>query len=256
VEARTPCRAAGSAAGGAMMRLAECPLSGPVSAEATCRRFHEIGFAIVPDVISPTDCSRLLPLIERPAEGRAGSRAMLRMDWCRELALALSRHPSIAPLLPPGSVPVQCTLFEKSAEKNWLVAFHQDQSIPVAEATDSRGRTGWSVKDGLTFVQAPPDVLAQMVALRLQLDAPDGSDGALRVIPGSHRNGKVLEAEIDHFRAAQAEVTCRVEQGGVLVMRPLLLHASSKIVGSQPRRVLHFLFGPAALPHGLRWPEC
>jgi hypothetical protein len=39
----------------------------------------------------------------------------------------------------------------------------------------------------------------------------------------------------------------------VLVMRPLLLHASSKATSLTPRRVLHFLFGPPSLPLGLEW---
>ena len=38
-----------------------------------------------------------------------------------------------------------------------------------------------------------------------------------------------------------------------MLMRPLLLHASSKATGASRRRVLHFVFGPPALPHGLAW---
>jgi hypothetical protein len=36
-------------------------------------------------------------------------------------------------------------------------------------------------------------------------------------------------------------------------MKPLLLHASSKATVPNRRRVLHFLFGPKALPLGLSW---
>ena len=41
--------------------------------------------------------------------------------------------------------------------------------------------------------------------------------------------------------------------GAALVLRPLLLHASSKASGESRRRVLHFLFAPADPPNGLRW---
>jgi hypothetical protein len=42
-------------------------------------------------------------------------------------------------------------------------------------------------------------------------------------------------------------VRCIVPKGGVLVMRPLLVHASGKATGAGHRRVLHFLYGPAVL---------
>jgi hypothetical protein len=39
-----------------------------------------------------------------------------------------------------------------------------------------------------------------------------------------------------------------------MLMKPLLLHASSKVSIDSGRRVLHFVFAPAELPGGLRWP--
>jgi ectoine hydroxylase-related dioxygenase (phytanoyl-CoA dioxygenase family) len=238
-----------SAQPGAALKMVEA-----VSAEAARAQLRDFGFVIVPDVVAATECNQLVCRLDRPAEGRAGSRALLKESWCRELADTIRRHSKIASLLPPAAVAVQCTLFEKSPANNWLVAFHQDQSIPVAARIASEHCGGWADKDGLTFVQPPSEVLAQMLAVRLQIDHPDGSDGALRVIPGSHGKGKLTGTEISGFRSTAPEVSCKVEQGDVLVMRPLLLHASSKVAGLRPRRVLHFLFGPAALPHGLRWP--
>ena len=41
--------------------------------------------------------------------------------------------------------------------------------------------------------------------------------------------------------------------GFAVLMRPLLLHASSKATGASRRRVLHFLFGPRQLLLGLAW---
>jgi hypothetical protein len=38
-----------------------------------------------------------------------------------------------------------------------------------------------------------------------------------------------------------------------MLMKPLLLHASSKASVAGIRRVLHFVFGPAQLPGALRW---
>jgi ectoine hydroxylase-related dioxygenase (phytanoyl-CoA dioxygenase family) len=225
------------------------------SADEPKARLDLHGFVVLPAIVPANECDRVAQLLGRPATGRAGSRALLNEAWCRDLSAEIARHPQIASLLPADAVAVQCTLFEKSPENNWLVAFHQDLSIPVAARVGSNACTGWSEKDGLTFVQPPMDVLTQMLAVRLQIDEPAGRDGALRVVPGSHRNGKVPSGDLASFRATQEEVCHEVERGGALVLRPLLLHASSKITGARPRRVLHFLFGPASLPHGLRWPD-
>jgi hypothetical protein len=53
----------------------------------------------------------------------------------------------------------------------------------------------------------------------------------------------------------RGEVVLLVPQGGALVMKPLLLHASPKATGATPRRVLHFVFGPLKLPLGLEWRD-
>lgn len=48
-------------------------------------------------------------------------------------------------------------------------------------------------------------------------------------------------------------VDCLVGRGGVLSMRPLLIHASSKAEGSEPRRVLHVEYAASLeLGDGLR----
>jgi ectoine hydroxylase-related dioxygenase (phytanoyl-CoA dioxygenase family) len=103
------------------------------------------------------------------------------------------------------------------------------------------------------FVQPPATVLESVVAVRLHLDDSMPSNGPLRVVPGSHRRGRLTSAQVQAARDESGEITCSVPKGGVLVMRPLLLHASSKAKVSAPRRVLHFVFGAPALPLGLTW---
>jgi ectoine hydroxylase-related dioxygenase (phytanoyl-CoA dioxygenase family) len=163
------------------------------------------------------------------------------------------KHPQLAGALPAGHVAMQCTYFAKSVSRNWLVPVHQDLSIPVAERVDEPTLAGWSEKEGQLFVQAPREVLESLVAVRLHLDRCGEEDGPLQVVPGSHRDG-VLSAEAAvQVRRAQGVVSCLAEQGDAVVMKPLLLHASSKATGTSQRRVLHFLFGPPSLPHGLQW---
>jgi hypothetical protein len=55
------------------------------------------------------------------------------------------------------------------------------------------------------------------------------------------------------LRTAGGESVVAVNRGGALVMRPLILHASSKASAPKARRVLHFVFGPPQLPFGLEW---
>jgi len=147
----------------------------------------------------------------------------------------------------------QCTLFDKNPDRNWLVTLHQDLSIPVRQRIDSDACSGWSTKDGMLFVQPPVEVLESLVAIRVHLDASTSENGPLRIVPGSHRHGRLDDAGEARARAAAAEAEVLVGRGGVIAMSPLVLHASSKSRGPAPRRVLHFVFGPRKLPFGLEW---
>jgi hypothetical protein len=84
---------------------------------------------------------------------------LLSEAWCRALARSLCLHPALARLLPVNAVATQCTLFEKSPQRNWLVSLHQDLSIPVKERVVSNELSGWSEKQGCVFVQPPVSVL-------------------------------------------------------------------------------------------------
>jgi len=159
------------------------------------------------------------------------------------------------PHLPADAVAVQCTLFDKSPERNWLVALHQDLAIPVQERVDAAECSGWSLKEGVLFVQPPTEVLANLVAVRVHVDDCNAENGPIRVVPGSHRQGRLSAAEAESLREERGEMVCTGPRGSVVLMRPLLLHASSKAREASSRRVLHFLFGPATLPFGLRWHE-
>ena len=214
-------------------------------------QFTEHGYLLVPDVLSIGECERIAAQVPSSKLVSGGTRRLLEHTWCRALVDRLRNHAVLAQLLPPSAVAVQCTWFEKSRGRNWSVPFHRDLSIPVAEKVENSSLNGWSRKEGCLFVQAPVSVLEQLVAVRLHLDPCGADDGALRVVPGSHRDGRADtdDRELDR----RAEVVCEMGVGSTLVMRPILLHSSRKAVGDGRRRVLHFLFGPRELPYGLRW---
>jgi ectoine hydroxylase-related dioxygenase (phytanoyl-CoA dioxygenase family) len=94
-----------------------------------------------------------------------------------------------------------------------------------------------------------------MVTVRLHLDDCDESNGALRVIPGSHRLGRLSAARIAEVRSQEMAVVCSVQAGDALLMRPLLLHASSQAIAPTHRRVIHLEYASCSLPEGLVWAE-
>lgn len=224
-----------------------------IPAPRSAEEFETRGFEVVEPVLEAGECRVLRRHIDSIGAVAAGERNVLSEDWCRSLAQRLRRHFGIARRLPQEAVAVQCSLFAKSPQQNWLVALHQDLAVPVRERVESSQSSGWSEKDGLLFVQPRLGVLEQLLAVRLHLDDCTAENGALRLVPGSHRFGRLGSQQAQDLRSSTGEVLCAVRAGGVLLMRPLLLHASSKSRTEAPRRVLHFVFGPPRLPDGLSW---
>lgn len=214
------------------------------------------GFRVLPSLLQESVLEDLIRLAETLAVGNraAGSRDMF--ETCPAvLALAAS-----APLLTlarealgEGARPVRCLYFDKNPDANWKVPWHQDLTVAVAERRDTPGFGPWSVKGGVIHAQAPVSVLEGMVALRLHLDECGPENGALRFVPGSHRSGKLgAEGIRSAVRAGPVQV-CPVVRGGLLLMKPLLLHASSSALSPRHRRVIHIEYAAADLPGALRW---
>ena len=133
----------------------------------------------------------------------------------------------------------RATLFDKSPLANWLVVWHQDTALPIRERHDALGWGPWSVKDGITYAHAPASALCQVLALRVHLDESNADNGPLRVLPGTHTKGILSDNDMEELAGAIPPIDCVVPQGGVLAMRPLIVHASSKSHSQVPRRVVH-----------------
>lgn len=172
---------------------------------------------------------------------------------------ALSKHPAIVRLAEEvcGRAPfvVRSVLFDKTPSANWGVPWHQDLSIAVRERCAAPGFGPWSIKAGVVHVQPPASVLAKIVTLRIHVDNCDADQGALRVIPGSHRGGILSPDQITAVKQSTPCVVCPVKAGGVMLMRPLLLHSSSPATNPSHRRVIHLEFANCDLPGGLEWAE-
>jgi ectoine hydroxylase-related dioxygenase (phytanoyl-CoA dioxygenase family) len=149
---------------------------------------------------------------------------------------------------------VRAILFDKNAAANWLVPWHQDLSIAVRERRDVPGFGPWSTKAGVVHVQPPIDVLNRMLTIRLHLDDCPETNGPLKVVPGTHRT-MLTPDELAAVATNGPNVACVVRAGGAVLMRPLLVHASSPASELRHRRVVHIEYAAVSLPGGLCWYE-
>jgi len=132
-------------------------------AAASMTEFERLGYAVVGSVLDDGMCDAIAERIGTMSEKAPGSRILLAAAWCRELARVLKQHAELATMLPAAAVAVQCTLFDKSPQANWLVALHQDLSIPVRDRMPHPDLIGWSRKEGMLNVQPPASAASRVV---------------------------------------------------------------------------------------------
>ncbi len=207
---------------------------------------HEVemrdnGYFILDEVLSTDECDLLVESISRTHDnrGRAGIRHLMKIPEVKSVA-SNDRLLRIAKLfLGSSAIPYRATLFEKSGHANWLVAWHQDTALPLENRVDSPDWGPWSEKEGFIYAHAPDWALSRVVALRIHLDASNELNGPLRVVPGTHSLGVLSDDDVSRHARSHSPVECVSPLGGVVAMRPLLIHASSKARVNSPRRVLH-----------------
>jgi ectoine hydroxylase-related dioxygenase (phytanoyl-CoA dioxygenase family) len=221
------------------------------------------GFTIINDIYSPLEVNRIITAIEAADQSNPAFR---KTDDLFAIRQFLKELPQVVPLIfnpklkeliralfGNGYFITKSIYFDKPELSNWFVAWHQDLTIVVDKKVELPGYGPWTVKQNQFGVQPPLPVLQNNFTIRIHLDATDGDNGALKVIPGSHDKG-VYRPETINWES-ETEVTCNVNAGGVMVMRPLLLHASNRTTNNKKRRVVHIEFSNAALNGGLGWGE-
>lgn len=220
------------------------------------------GFALVDPILSDDELRTLRESVHRfsPTEstkrgGYAARHLADRVPEVRRFAESAKLRSLLEPLIGSPNRLTRSILFNKTAAANWGVFWHQDLTIATRERHDIPGFERWSVKDGVPHVQPPIDILENMLTVRLHLDACDETNGALRVIPGSHRHGRMSQSTIPEFVENTPARSCHVAAGGLVLMRPLLLHSSRKMTEPTQRRVIHLEFATQELPRPLAWRE-
>jgi ectoine hydroxylase-related dioxygenase (phytanoyl-CoA dioxygenase family) len=150
-------------------------------------------------------------------------------------------------------VAVKSIYFDKPETSNWYVAYHQDLTISVDKKLELENFGPWTTKQNQFAVRPPLDILENIYTIRIHLDDTDEHNGALKVIPGSHAKGIYRPETIDW--TMEIEEICKVEKGGIMIMKPLLLHGSNRTTNAKQRRVIHIEFSDRELPAELNWSE-
>lgn len=222
----------------------------------------ELGFASVPQFINGDQIEKLVAcsakLTDYSLSKKAGTiygvRNLLNLSpEMRELAESVRVRNLIGKVLGEKAKPVRAIFFDKTPEVNWKVPWHQDLTIAVKEKRETEGFTAWTTKADVQHVQPPVLILEKMLAVRIHLDDTDETNGALKVIPESHRSGRLSASEIQAWRRNGETRICNTKRGEAFLMRPLLIHSSSAGTSPKHRRVIHIEFSAENLPNNLEW---
>ena len=220
----------------------------------------EFGFTIVPQIIGDTQTEKLVESLSKISTSSAGKntapgiRNLLNVSSEVGRLVENSRIKDLIENIIGNPVrPVRAIFFDKTLDANWKVPWHQDLTITVKEKRETDGFTAWTTKESIQHVQPPVSILEKMLAIRLHLDDTDEANGALKVIPKSHKKGRLCAAEIQNLKKTNKIKSCNVKRGSAFLMRPLLVHSSSSGTNPSRRRVIHIEFSAENLPNGLEW---
>ena len=225
--------------------------------------FNEKGFVCIEDIYSSFEVEQLIKVIENTDQSKPTFRKSKDLFAVRQF---LKEVPQITEFIFNDRIKtlISCMFgldyfvsksiyFDKPGKSNWFVAYHQDLTISVTNKVASPGYGPWMAKYKQFAVQPPVSILSKNFTIRIHLDDTDAANGALRVLQGSQKLG--VQKNKDACSADSDEVICNVGKGGIMLMHPLLFHASDRTVNGNQRRVIHLEFSNSQLPEGLCWSE-
>lgn len=224
------------------------------------------GFTIINDIYSENEIGKLISLIENSTENKTKNATFRKSQ---DLFAIRQFHKEIPETLPyifndnlkgivesnfgKGYFITKSIYFDKPEKSNWFVAYHQDLTISVNKKIETANFENWTVKQNQFAVQPPKEILEDNFTIRIHLDKTTKDNGALKVINNSHSKG-ILRIENMDFEK-EKETMCEVEKGGIMIMKPLLFHASNKTTNNERRRVIHIELSKQKLPEDLEWSE-
>ncbi|PIF47015.1 phytanoyl-CoA dioxygenase PhyH [Chryseobacterium sp. 52] len=223
----------------------------------------EKGFTVINSVFSDDEIEKITETIKKADTSRENFRKSDDLFAVRQF---LKEIPKVKDLIFNDTVKtiirelfgekyftVKSIYFDKPETSNWYVAYHQDLTISVDKKLEMEGFGPWTTKYNQFAVQPPLSILENIYSIRIHLDNTDEYNGALKVVPGSHAKGICRPETIDW--STETERICSVEKGGIMIIKPLILHGSNRTTNGKRRRVIHIEFSDRELPEGLQWSE-
>lgn len=224
------------------------------------------GFIIINDIYTEDEIKKLISLIEDKTKNDSENATFRKSQ---DLFAIRQFHKEIPEILDfvfnknlkeiiesnfgKGYFITKSIYFDKPEKSNWFVAYHQDLTISVDKKIEVENFENWTLKQNQFAVQPPKEILEDNFTIRIHIDKTTKDNGALKVINNSHSKG-ILRIENLNFET-EKETICEVEKGGIMIMKPLLFHASNKTTNNERRRVIHIEFSKQQLPEGLDWSE-
>lgn len=220
------------------------------------RPLEEKGFEIIESIYSEKEVDEILEVIDNEGiGGKFGVREFLLsspkvaekifnerlLDTIKKISLNCTKS-------------IKSIYFDKPPNANWIVNWHQDLTINLKGKKEVLTYKNWRTNRERTVVQPNIELLENIFTIRIHLDDCTKENGALRVIESSHKQG-VIEIKDWTQNKKGEERICEVKKGGILLMKPLLLHSSKRTENEQNRRVIHVEFCDIKLPEGLEWKE-
>lgn len=225
--------------------------------------FKNDGFAVLNTIYSDAEVAAISSCIEKASAERklaenskhlfAIRQVIAKIPELKSLLFTEKFHELLTSIFEEDCFLTKAIYFDKPSESNWFVAYHQDLSISVDRKQDVSNYKNWTFKKEQYGVQPPIDILENIVTIRVHLDKTEKENGALKVIPTSHLKGIYRPETIDW--TTETKHICEVEKGGVMLMKPLTLHASNRTTNHKQRRVLHLEFSTKQLEKPLEWQE-
>lgn len=221
------------------------------------------GFTVIKDIYSTDEIEKIISLINSSDSSKGTFRKSAQLFAIRQF---LKEIPEVKEVLFNDKLKsiihnligldyfiTKSIYFDKPQQSNWFVAYHQDLTISVNQKTELEGYGPWTVKHNQFAVQPPLPILEKSFTVRIHLDDTDENNGALKVIGGSHLKGIYRPETINWEK--ESETVCAIEKGGIMLMKPLLLHSSGRTTNNNQRRVIHLELCNCELSEGISWAE-